>query len=158
MLWMTVVVHCDIRPENIMRCRPHTEQDKWVLCNFSSATRLGEGVDGDVAVRYGRVHTLPPELATAYLEGAVVPAEPPIDMWGLGYLLYFLTTSFPFWRKEWSDTDILYQLHCGNIHVPTHISSNPAFPIMKQVLKHQPRERWRLDRFRASNVLLWRPC
>jgi serine/threonine protein kinase len=129
-----------------MRYRPYVTQDTWVIAGFDSAVLFGEKFMWD-----GRAHDyISPEFARARMADKELAAVPSVDVWGLGRILYFMATPFPFWPADKTDEAIITQLAAGQFTLRRDLFDKPTLRVMDNLLKDKPEERWRLDRLKTS--------
>jgi serine/threonine protein kinase len=142
------IVHTDLKPKNIMRYRPYVTQDTWVIVDFDSAVAIGEKFACDER----KCHYVCPELARARKLGKKLTAAPSVDMWGMGRILYFMATSFPFWPADKTDEAIITQLAAGQFTLRRDLFDKPTFRVLTELLQVDPEKRWRLDRLKACRL------
>lgn len=141
------IIHCDIKPENIMRYRPDSTDDCWVLVDFDSAREVGQSAD---------ICTLAytaPELAKAKLNNEKVPASYSLDVWGLGRVLYYLATMFPFWPDTYGEKEILECLAAGKYNIPSDSIDARTHPELLELLEVEPSKRKTLSSFKNSSYI-----
>mmetsp|Transcript_134434 Transcript_134434/g.245368 ORF Transcript_134434/g.245368 Transcript_134434/m.245368 type:complete len:881 (-) Transcript_134434:70-2712(-) len=131
------VVYRDLKPENIV----HDEQGHAMLTDFGLSKEGVEGLQGTKSF-CGSVAYLAPEILARKGHG------PPVDLYGLGVLLYeCLAGRPPFYSR---DRDTLFRNIAGaTLHVPSN-ASNRAASLMHALMHRDPAQR--LGAQRTSEV------
>ena len=94
-LHMKDLVHCDIKPDNIMNC---VGSKRWVLADLDCCTAVGSppppACTGAVA---------PPEMVEWVVEGTPFTLDTSYDVWQFGALVYAAATGESLFGREGSD-------------------------------------------------------
>jgi serine/threonine protein kinase len=136
------VVHCDIKPENIL-CKTHHWPLQVKLCDFG----LSNFVDRASANAEGDDNTMSAMIGTpGYVAPEVIKRErygPPVDMWACGVVLYvMLSGRMPFYGRN--DVEILRRTAQGKYSFPDRewkSISEDAKSLVKALLQVDPAKR-----------------
>ena len=102
------IIHCDIKPENVLLCHPERSAVK--LIDFGSACKCGTQQFSYVQSRFYRA----PEVILGMQYG------PAIDMWSAGCMLYELRTGTPLFMG-WSEHDQLCKMEATLGRIPQSV-------------------------------------
>lgn len=137
------VVHCDIKPENILvKTKEHWPLEV-KLCDFG----LSNFIDRAVANSNGTDNTMQSQIGTpGYVAPEVVRREaygPPVDLWSCGVVLYvMLSGRMPFYGKN--DVEILRRTADARYSFPDRewaSISDGAKSLVKALLQADPTKR-----------------
>jgi serine/threonine protein kinase len=136
------VVHCDIKPENIL-CKTHHWPLQVKLCDFGLSNfvdRAGANAEGDDNTMSAMIGT------PGYVAPEVIKRErygPPVDMWACGVVLYvMLSGRMPFYGRN--DVEILRRTAQGKYAFPDRewkSISEDAKSLVKALLQVDPAKR-----------------
>jgi serine/threonine protein kinase len=80
-------VHCDLRPENIMRCDDKGESSDWVLVDFGAA----RSSSADDLFEHGTVSFASENVRSAYFSKSPIKIQPKDDLESLVLVAYAMT-------------------------------------------------------------------
>jgi calcium/calmodulin-dependent protein kinase I len=136
------VVHCDIKPENIL-CKTKRWPLEVKLCDFGlsnfidRATANADGDDNTMSAMIGTPGYVAPEVVKREKYG------PPVDMWACGVVLYvMLSGRMPFYGRD--DVDVLRRTAQGKYTFPDRewsFISEDAKSLVKALLQVDPSKR-----------------
>lgn len=132
------IVHCDLKPENVLTANSDSSLPQVKLCDFGFARIIGEK-----SFRRSVVGT-PAYLAPEVLNNTGYNRT--LDMWSVGVIIYVsLSGTFPFNDEE----DIVDQIQNADFMFPDNPwkeISNSAIDLIKHLLQVQRRRRLTVDR------------
>jgi serine/threonine protein kinase len=139
------LVHCDLKPANIMLSSADIQ---WKIIDFgNSKTALADDVNG-LTPMY-----CPPEVARAVLDNRPIKAHPSIDLWQIGVVIYYMfTRNLPFEGTE--EKEILRQLAEPGFTLDVGgISDNQAKNLLIKLFTEDPKKRMALDKLKVFHIL-----
>ena len=127
------VVHCDIKPENIL-CKNHQWPLQVKLCDFGLANFYDKRNTSSMTAMIGTPGYVAPEVVKKE------PYGPPVDMWACGVVLYvMLSGRMPFYGKD--DIQCLRRTAAGEYQFPdrewTNVSED-AKSLVRSLLQIRP--------------------
>lgn len=127
------VVHCDIKPENIL-CKSHSWPLQIKLCDFGLANFYDKYNNSTMTAMIGTPGYVAPEVVQRK------PYGPPVDMWACGVVLYvMLSGRMPFYGKD--DVQCLRMTANGEYSFPDrewrHVSED-AKSLVRALLQIRP--------------------
>eukprot|EP00177_Eucheuma_denticulatum_P005989 GFKZ01010926.1.p1 GENE.GFKZ01010926.1~~GFKZ01010926.1.p1 ORF type:complete len:424 (+),score=52.24 GFKZ01010926.1:560-1831(+) len=127
------VVHCDIKPENIL-CKSRSWPLQIKLCDFGLANFYDKYNDSNMTAMIGTPGYVAPEVVQRK------PYGPPVDMWACGVVLYvMLSGRMPFYGKD--DVQCLRMTANGDYSFPDrewkHVSED-AKSLVRALLQIRP--------------------
>lgn len=132
------VVHCDIKPENIL-CKTRTWPLHVKLCDFglASVVEHTDAPNASMSAMIGTPGYVAPEVVLRKQYG------PPVDMWAVGVILYILLSGrMPFYGR--TDVETLRRTALGQYSFPErewrNISSD-AKSLVRALLQLNPEKR-----------------
>jgi serine/threonine protein kinase len=132
------VIHRDLKPENLLLDDPKTLSIK--LIDFGIAgNNYGKSKDPTTA---GSLYILPPEA----LEAQSVNADPSIDIWAMGVILYFMLFGImPF--RGLTEKEIINNIIKKNVEFTKERKtiSKTCKNLILSLLKKNPKERIKMD-------------
>jgi calcium/calmodulin-dependent protein kinase I len=136
------IVHCDIKPENIL-CKTSNWPLDVKLCDFG----LSDYIDSARVAELGHDNTLTAVIGTpGYIAPEVVKREPygrAVDMWACGVVLYvMLSGRLPFYGRN--DMECLRRIANGEYSFPDREwkdISEHAISLVKSLLQVNPTKR-----------------
>lgn len=127
------VVHCDIKPENIL-CKSRTWPLQVKLCDFGLANFYDKYNTSSMTAMIGTPGYVAPEVVSRK------PYGPPVDMWACGVVLYvMLSGRMPFYGKD--DVACLQMTAAGNYTFPDREwkeVSEDAKSLVRALLQKRP--------------------
>jgi protein kinase D len=137
------IVHCDLKPENVLTANTDSALPQVKLCDFGFARIIGEK-----SFRRSVVGT-PAYLAPEVLSNQGYNRT--LDMWSVGVIIYVsLSGTFPFNEDE----DILDQIQNAEFMFPDNAwksISNDAIDLIKHLLQVKRRRRLTVERALLHN-------
>jgi len=98
------IVHCKISPDSVQLFTPeHDRFERWIITDFVNSRDFGDYV----TISDFDLDLLPPEVALSHLENRQITAGPPMDMWAVGLVLFFLGSP----RQDFFPCDLAQRLH-----------------------------------------------
>jgi len=132
------MIHRDIKAENVF----FTARDKVVVGDFGFATRLDK-IEQHLTTFCGSPPYAAPEL---FQDDHYI--GPPVDIWALGILLYFLVTgSMPF--KAGTVASLKHAILEGVFITPSHVSPT-CVQLISNILKRKPSSRYTMSQIASS--------
>ncbi|PXF47654.1 putative myosin light chain kinase [Gracilariopsis chorda] len=127
------VVHCDIKPENIL-CKSKQWPYSVKLCDFGLANFFDQYNNNTMTETIGTPGYVAPEVVRRE------PYGPPVDMWACGVVLYvMLSGRMPFYGKD--DVQCLRRTAAGEYSFPErewkHVSDR-AISLVRSLLQIRP--------------------
>eukprot|EP00171_Calliarthron_tuberculosum_P009937 IDg9937t1 len=132
------VVHCDIKPENIL-CKTQTWPLQVKLCDFglASVVEMSDAPNASMTAMSGTPGYVAPEVIRRKQYG------PPVDMWAVGVILYILLSGrMPFYGR--SDVETLRRTALGQYSFPEREwrnISDDAKSLVRSLLQLNPEKR-----------------
>ena len=115
------IVHCDIKPSNILISRPDSGIVKAVIGDFGVSKRLGNGEQSfSVTMAEGTQRWMAPEILCGDTRATLL-----VDVYALGWVIFYvLTGKLPFAGK--SNFELLTNIVNGNKNLGQHIVKESA--------------------------------
>jgi serine/threonine protein kinase len=107
----------------------------------------------EVKFEANAIQFIPPEIAHAHKNDTELAATPSLDMWGVGRILYFLSTPNPFWPTYFEGSEIVDRLISGKYASAFECLDKRVFRVVTKLLKYDPAHRMRLFELKVSMVL-----
>jgi serine/threonine protein kinase len=147
------IVHCDLKPGNVMLFREHNQVERWKLIDFDSSAVVGDAVDR------GTLEYCAPEVIAANATRQPIQAAHSMDMYALGRILLWLSSDsehlWPDCSEHASDQDKQAFLQSESEFTITEqlVSHAPTRHVVVSLLRKNPMERMTLERLRASSFV-----
>ena len=132
------VIHRDLKPENVLLADPEKLRIK--IIDFGIAgDNYGKNKDATTA---GSLYVLPPEA----LQALSVNADPSIDIWSMGIILYFSLYGFMPFRGS-TEKEIINAILKKEVEFTkgNKSISKPCKELIKKLLKKDPAERIKMN-------------
>jgi serine/threonine protein kinase len=145
------LVHCDLKPENLMLSSLNPSDAVIKLIDFGCAVVIGDD-DDDNEIMKSTGRTLaycPPEVLNSNSRTAINPA---VDMWAMGVIIYIMLTGLhPFdLSGHSSDEEVAQEIVQGkppplrNSPITAHLSDS-AIDLIDQLMQTDPQKRITAD-------------
>ena len=144
------IIHCDLKPPNIVMFRGIDGIDRWKLVDFDSSVKLNE------AVRRSTFDYCAPEVIKAYRKGNIPVATTAIDVFALGRILQWMASNEGcFWPGlDEAATDAEkenYLLKPGEIFIDEHdLAHRPTKNLVLSMLRKDPEQRLTIEVLKVS--------
>lgn len=145
------IVFVGLHPQSIIfRMESIYDCGTWKLGNFEEALPVGELYD---STERSNVDLMSPEIARNVLDGKATHIDPSLDVFLLGRLLYYISTSEPFWPKDLPAEDRLAWLADTTKEIPLEadfVQGDHTKNAIQRLLLKDPAQRRTLDGFHVS--------
>lgn len=149
---LTGVVHCDLKPANILLFHDAQGTPQWKLIDFDSAARVGE------AVTHGTLDYSAPEVLQSLHQDKSAAASFEMDMYSLGRIIHWLGCDddnlWPGLPAKSTNTDKLNFLLSEREFKLTNIPDTPTLSVVELLTRKKPEERMTLEQFKARVLVL----
>jgi serine/threonine protein kinase len=141
------VVHLDLKTANIVQDPEDTYL--WKLIDFGSAKEIGEKVSGGVTIKYAA-----PELALSVMTKSQILANPFLDMWSFGCVIYELIVGKHFLDND-NISDYTEIVASKKFNKNTHLISNEQGRyICEKLLSFDPEVRGQMSNFLGNAFIV----
>ncbi|KAI9228929.1 MAG: kinase-like domain-containing protein [Piptocephalis tieghemiana] len=148
------LVFVGLHPQSIIfRMESIYDCGTWKLGNFEEALPVGELYD---STERSNVDLMSPEIARNVLDGKATHIDPSLDVFLLGRLLYYISTSEPFWPKDLPAEDRLAWLADTTKEIPLEadfVQGDHTKNAIQRLLLKDPAQRRTLDGFHKSTYM-----
>lgn len=147
------VVHCDMKPENLMLSSKKEEHANIKIVDFGCAHRIADASKSSEENKQSRPSGLtpgyaPPEAIQSLLDGNYFEMDPSFDMWSLGVIMYIILTGcHPFdWHGVASNEDLEERILNGDGPFIrdskfTRGLSDEALDVLERLMERDPQKR-----------------